>query len=271
MAPAASLHVSRGKCSCISWESAYASHNVKCGQGYELSVVEMEKLPVQMLPDKAVLSQPFDPHGTSLYDMALQAYTETCVKGFEKMSFTGCLNKKFGNSTEQWCYVSAECDGAEAIPGTDVGIHMCAEGDDFMNDTAPEELNRLAQEDSLDISLFGKLSYQIDKDFMWSGVQAASGLTENILKQTHDYESFHGIEQVVPQEVTLPAKSKLEAVKASGVATIFDTESQQGAGTLVWGTKTYAFSPLGGPKESPFFGYVCVEGCSNSIPINAAQ
>jgi len=227
VAPAASLHVQKNVCDCLPWKSAYNDHNVMCGQGYELGVGG----PLVTRMARRDLPYP----EASFYD-------EFCTRMYQQISFSGCFNKGFGTPTKQWCYVDHNCQGTDPVEGTDLAIKSCSEGDNFMNDTAPEELDRLADVDHLEIGLFGKLSYAMEPD-LWSDVEAASGLSNDKLQQTHIMESYYGLQWSGPKQVTQAATDKLRATRASGVATIFDTDNHHGGGTLILGTRTYMFGP----------------------------
>merc|ERR1712032_227179 len=100
------------------------------------------------------------PTGNSFYDAF-------CMQLYMRASFSKCLNRRIGTPTMQWCYVSTECEWAEKVEGTSVAVHLCTEDDDFMNDTAPEELNKLGLQDDLDRGLLGKLSYAVEQE-RWS-------------------------------------------------------------------------------------------------------
>jgi len=241
VAPAASLHVQQGTCSCIAWKSAYNDHKVMCGQGYELRVdgPEYVRLPRAQLPSR---------RGNN---------NEFCNQTYMKISFAGCLNKGFGTSTEQWCYVSQDCtaEDTEAVEGTDLAIKECAEGDG-MEDIAPETLNKLADVDHLEMGLLGRLTYAVAPE-KWSDVEGASGLSHDLLNQTHTLESFMGLKWTDSKPMTKAATDKLGEIRASGIATIFDTDNEnlgRGGGTLILGTRTYMFGPrTDNPKA---MGYV---------------
>merc|ERR1712196_708174 len=127
-----------------------------------------------------------------------------------------------------------------------------------MTGTTPEELNRLATIDHLDIGLFAKLSYNMDPQ-KWSEVEAASGLSAAALNTTHTMESYYGLSWKGPQKLTSAAETKFNERKSEGVPVIFNDEYGHGGGTLVFGSKIYAFLPL---EWAPLgLGYVCVEGC----------
>jgi len=253
VAPAASLNLRNRleSCDCIDWKAVYDKHNVRCGQGYELGQGGAFKKARAELPAKV-------PSGNGFYD-------EFCTRMYMQISFQACFNKKFGTPSEQWCYVSAQCEGAEKVEGTDVAIKTCSHDDHLMNNTGPEELNRLAGLDHLEIGLFGKLSYNMEPE-KWSAVEAASGLTDTKLMQTHTMETYYGLSWTGPHEKTSAATKKLEEVKASGVPTIFDADNGHGGGAVVEGPRVYAFMPLTGQEG---LGYVCVEGCFGDRALEA--
>jgi len=247
VAPATALNLRNGACSCMSWKSVYADHNVKCGQGYELGQAgsaAYERVSAAFLPNTV-------PTGDGFYD-------EFCTRMYMQISVPSCFNKRFGTPAEQWCYVSSECRGSSKVKGTDVAIHMCTAGDPLMTSTAPEELNRLAGIDHLEIGLFGKLSYNMDPQ-KWSEVEAASSLSAATLKKTHTMESYYGLKWTGPHQLTEKATKTFEKTKSDGIPVIFDADNGHGGGTLVVGSKIYAFLPLQGTDG---LGYVCVEGCS---------
>lgn len=238
----ASFHVRSGACSCIAWKSAYADYNVKCGQGYELGVVGEYALPRDRLPPT------FSP--------ARDVYPEFC--GFyTKSSFTGCLNKGYGTPSEQWCYVSAACEGSSRVEGTDMAIKWCSEADNLLNHTDPLEVNRLALADDQHPGLLGKLSYAT-APYKWSDIEAASGLSDNVLRDSHMWAMLAGSQWTGPHEVTPFATAKLQETKSSGIPTIFDEDNGHGGGTLIWGDKIHVSGALPGTK---FPGYACVQGC----------
>lgn len=231
------------KCSCLEWKDAYANFGVRCGQGYELGQGGAEKIPRGSLPTTY-------PTGNGFYD-------EFCTRFYMQVSATTCFNRKFGTPTEQWCYVSSECAGADKVEGTSAAIKMCAEGDDFMNDTTPEDLNTFGTQNKLERGLLGKLSYHMDSE-KWSAIESASGLSNEQLQKSHTMEGLYGIKWGGRKEVSEVATSKFQATVTAGRATIFDTDNGHGGGTVVLGSKIYAFINKEGMEG---FGYVCLKGC----------
>jgi len=273
--PATSLHVrARDACSCIDFKSVYTKHGVRCGQGYELGQAGTAKMAPDALPATVITItdniKEDDRAEFLVYDMF-------CTKFYMRASFPKCLNKKFGTPSEQWCYVSSECEAASKVEGTDVAIHTCTEGDDLMNNTGPEELDRLAQIDNLEIGLFGKLSYNMEPE-KWSEVEGASDLLDEEMASAHTVDYMYGMgwngstsataflkenhnfeeskyKWTAAKVPTPEAKMKLTRVRRSGIPTIFDSETGQGGGTLILGNLTYAFEPWEG-KE---LGYICMQ------------
>jgi len=187
VAPAASLHLRDDACACIPWDRAYANHNVKCGQGYEYSAIDKwtafgqksfaERIPLDKLPKMVDAS-----------DEWKTVMNEYCTF-YKAANFTGCLNRKVAAISEQWCYVSEECKGASSVEGTDLAIKWCSESDKLMNNSYPEEVNRLAGLIDQEAGLLGKLSFALS-DMIWSDVEGASGLAETELLHTHTWDSF---------------------------------------------------------------------------------
>jgi len=233
------LRLQSSSCTCLNWKDVYATHDVRCGQGYEISMLGA-KVDRGLLPTKV-------PSGMDMYD-------EFCTRFFMEANFNKCLNMKFMSPTQQWCYVSPECEGAEKVPGANAAIKMCGEGDDFMNATSPDELNRLATDSKLERGLFGKLSYALDS-WKWSEIESASGLNDERLQLSHLMESFYGIKWTGRKPLVEAATNKMHDTKASNVPTIFDTDNGHGGGTLVWGSKIYGFLPKEGLEG---LAYACL-------------
>jgi len=231
------------ECACLPWKDVYAKHGVGCGSGHELGNFHVNEVP---------FAEKFMPAGI---------FDEFCTRFYMQVSSSSCFNKKFGPASQQWCYVSAGCESAKRVAGKDVAIQNCsaAAGDDLMMGKAPEELNRQAEVDGLEVGLFGKLSYPMDAA-KWSDVELASGLPTTKLSMGHVMESYYGIQfkGAKPESGGEEAQKKVAAIVASGMTTIFDSDNGHGGGNLLAGHKIYGFLPVEG-KHGLF--YTCIHGC----------
>lgn len=239
------LRGSGGSCACLPWKDAYA-RGAKCGAGYEFGTFKIMKFNMpHILPE-------FIPK---------DLYNEFCTNFYMRGSHSSCLNMRFGSPAEQWCYVPRACAARESDKIIDslVALHNCSAdaGDRLMKTTAPEELNRLAGVDKLEIGLFGKLSYAMD-EMKWSDVEKASSLPEELYEKAHTMEQRYGIEYAGPKDATAEARLTVQQVVESGVTTVFDADNGHGGGTLLAGSKIYGFLPLAGTEG---MGYVCLHGC----------
>jgi len=268
---AASLHVQKNSCSCIPWKSAYKDHNVLCGQGYELAtgsgsagpeLAKMGRLQRSAFITPGTVTNPMGKAGVwESNSEKFPNYYSQCETGYPALSFAGCLNKQFGTPTQQWCYVSQDCKGADAVEGTDVAIKECTDGDDddIMNETTPLEVNKLAQENLVDPSWIGNLVWPTEPE-EWEDVEAATGMSHEKMRMTHimEYVIQGRMKWKHEKEVTQAKTDKLQAIKASGVPTLFRSSYKENpGGMLIFGEKTYVFGPrTDGVESISDFNYV---------------
>merc|ERR1719382_2106919 len=80
--------------------------------------------------------------------------------------------------TDQWCYVSSECDlastGAVGLPvkGATASWKKCSPGQDrLLGEMTPDELNKVRGDENLNLGLLTKMAYPIWAKTKWPEVK----------------------------------------------------------------------------------------------------
>merc|ERR1719436_747999 len=111
---------------------------------------------------------------------------------------------------KNWCYTSDPCPGAIKVPNSDVSVKFCEPGgnDTILGDMEPEELLALGKKEWVyDVSLMMRHSYPLFRTWFWED------------RAAHQEE--------------------LQAIKNSGVATIFIENSTGQRHMVVKGEKVW--------------------------------
>lgn len=137
-------------CGCLKWEHVYTKLGAKCGDGRELPLTSTDE------QNKSAIFQKF------------------CMGFYNKLYGAFCPNIYFETQrTEQWCYVSAECEvlnGGGAAGG--LKWKVCTAKDALMRAKTPQQLMKLIKGQNKDAGLVLKLAFPTyEGGLEWPDVQ----------------------------------------------------------------------------------------------------
>jgi len=150
-----------GDCGCLNWRDVFTQRGGRCGQGYE-----------------HFLSRNGNGTGAHLKTGLFQELWEgeLCDKVFARLDTDGCVQQNMGEASSSaqagWCYVNATCSSDKLdlrrLSGAGnpaFGPRMCVPGADrFLYEKSPEELQKFASDQGLDMGHLVKLAYPTMKE-----------------------------------------------------------------------------------------------------------
>lgn len=236
-------HITDKNCPCLPWKDVYEKYGVDCKEGGGMEVLK-----------------PKD--GGDAEAMNFIESKATCRNFYMKASFNACLNNDF-YSMEQWCFIPQSC-GGDHVLGTQVSTTICTPQDrrDKLWLKSPEEINRLAKADNLDVGLLGRLAWRF-KETKWSDVEGASVLSISEMPKAHMVEASYSGRNWTEADLkdsTDEARRVLEDAMEVSHPVAFESDNHMGGGTIVWGRKVYAFKHRDEAPDEPM-EYECVHGC----------
>eukprot|EP00416_Gambierdiscus_australes_P040713 CAMPEP_0171102204 /NCGR_PEP_ID=MMETSP0766_2-20121228/57147_1 /TAXON_ID=439317 /ORGANISM="Gambierdiscus australes, Strain CAWD 149" /LENGTH=243 /DNA_ID=CAMNT_0011562439 /DNA_START=46 /DNA_END=773 /DNA_ORIENTATION=+ len=157
---------SADKCQCLEWADVYSKHKVVCGMGMELAHSFGN-----YLPELNLMLRHADERVKQLKSKG-RVYKQFCDSFFLKFHANYCVNERYMMQQDDigkpasgsWCYVSASCrrEGLEVeqLPGRDVAVKRCREGEDqsLMNLPIAEAV-KLAWDQRLDLGIVSEHAY----------------------------------------------------------------------------------------------------------------
>lgn len=227
-------------CPCLNWRDLYRHQNVTCGQSYELSTFGIG-------PVKGGFSKQWR-------DAPKEVFHAWCTEFFHKINDNYCV--KFGIDAQElaWCYTSPLCSGlgntVEKVDGADLQFRLCSAsaGDTLLRDLQPEQLNKLAAKDKLDLGLVGHFAYPSFSPEKWSSAYMFWA------KNTPEERA-----NAIPDA---NLRARLQAVMDSKKPHLFEAEDTSGGGAIVIGTRVYSYMPkLEGLDGDGGAEYLCMKNC----------
>lgn len=182
---------------------------------------------------------------------------EFCDRFYQHIDDSFCVNVDFnfqpGNWTAgQWCYVSSACSdlrGGERVEGTGLAWKLCAGADSLLRSRSPRELDRVREEQNLDLGLAAKFAYPVWPHERWPAVAQLFLNPELAAWRAH-------------------LRADLQSVVASGRPMLFDSPDSKSPFHLVEGDKVYRIylTPNGtenykAGKMSGVNRMRCLKGC----------
>jgi len=150
-----------GECQCLNWKDVFTQRGGRCGQGYE------HFLPRSGNGTGAHLK-------TGLFQELWEG--ELCDRVFARLDTNGCVQQNMGevsNSAKAgWCYVDTTCSSDKldlrrisAAGSPSLGLRMCVpSADRFLYDKSPQDLQKFASDQGLDMGHLVKLTYPTMRD-----------------------------------------------------------------------------------------------------------
>lgn len=222
-------------CTCQNWKQTYASKKAQCGQSNEFFLATGLHAPSPKVRS----------------ELGQKLGGEFCTRFFETLNTNVCVNVNMGNFGKDcgtWCYVSADCADATAVPSSAVSWKQCSATDLRLRDLAPTTLAIFARDHDLDLGLLHKMSYPLYGQHLWG-----------------DVEAFWGLGGKSASSLPADLRKEMQEIADSGTPHSFDTaEDNHPPHRIVVGMTVYAVYPSAhGSSNHPgtWNELSCVTGC----------